>query len=151
MKKIMTFFVLALIVACSKDSGGSSSNAMTMKIDNVAVTASTVHATLDQNILNIHGIWDNKKRIDLRIVNYDGRTGDFVIDYVSNVNIGANYALDYASSDLNLRYYAESGVIQIDEITDSSIRGRFYFVAKNLGTGANLNITEGVFHSPLAR
>ena len=157
-KIIGTLIIIGgFLYSCSRSSGSENATStyhMSLKNGTNKISATQVHANLSKssNILMIHGRWgtNSMQGVDLRILNYNGKPGTFIIDYPNNVNIGANYVLDYSSSDVNKHYYASMGTITIEEITDSSLRGKFNFKATNQA-GNSLTISEGEFNSHLAR
>ncbi len=153
--KFLLFLVLAVsltFISCSDDddngTNSSSGYSMTAKVDgsNWESISAVMSAINTQAGLVITGSTNTSGSdvISLTIPSYDGSTGEFTVGGMTNLNY-ATYLESGSNAYVTLMRAEASGVINITEASDGTIKGTFNFNAFNTG-GEEVNVTDGKFN-----
>lgn len=157
------------LTSCSSDDdggggGSAAAGTITAKVDGSAVTTMDMVTFANQvnSMLSIQGNTGgtNSKAFVLNVTTFDGvgtydigGTGglgqanasytEFIVDLGNPMNSQTKtWAAPYTGGD-------KVGEIKVSEITDTHIKGTFYFTAKNASDDSMKNITEGSFNVEL--
>ncbi|WNM19103.1 DUF6252 family protein [Flavobacterium capsici] len=171
-KKISLVLFAALAVSlssCSSDggSGGGTAGAGTIKakVNGSWVTTPelTTAATHSGNFLHIQGTAGDtsSKSFSVNVIAFDGVGTYDIGGGVSGlgaanatynetiVNISNPMASDYSNWSAPYDGGAKVGEVTVTEITETNVKGTFYFTAKNTDDNSTKEITEGSFNIPL--
>ena len=167
---MLTLVMATLLSSCSSDDnggGGGTAGAGTIKakVNGSWVTTPelTTAASQSMNFLHIQGTAGDvsSKSFSINIIAFDG-VGTYDIGGGSSglgaanatynettVNISNPLASEYSNWNAPYEGGDKVGEITVTEITETNVKGTFFFSAKNTDDNSMKQITEGSFNIPL--
>ncbi|HET8884812.1 MAG TPA: DUF6252 family protein [Salinimicrobium sp.] len=158
----LVLFVSLIAVSCSSDeSGGGGGTAaagtITAKIDgstftsNSQFTMATKTNTGASTTVTLQGS-DNSGEALVIIMNAFTGVGTYNIGGGANLSVTASYILPNVSNPTASQSFMApfddtvAGEIEITEVSDTNVKGTFYFMAKNSQDGSTKEFTNGSFN-----